>query len=312
MSYPIRYIIQAEIDRTKWDRCIDQAANGLIYGYSLYLDTMSAHWDALVLNDYEAVMPLTWNRKYGFHYLYQPFLSASLGVFGNDINADMMAAFLHAIPPKFRLWECSLNHGNVFPVPGFQLFERANYVLPLNDEYNKLFERFRENVKRNIRKAEKLRCQVKKDFDVDEVIALAELQMHSFAKLKEHDFRNFRTLYNELHRKGKAITYGIQDDQKRLISSAVFFYSHNRAYYILVGNHPNGKTLGAGHALINAFIKDHAGLHLLLDFEGSDIGNIAFFYSSFGAREEKYSAIVYNRLPAVIKWIKRTWINGWK
>jgi hypothetical protein len=308
MSYQIRYIIQTDIDKTKWDRCIDQAPNGLIYGYSIYLDTMSAHWDALVLNDYQAVMPLTWNRKYGFYYLYQPFLSASLGLFGNDIKADLLAAFLHAIPRKFRLWEFSLNHGNVFFVPGFHLFERMNFVLSLNDEYDKLYERFRENVKRNIRKADKLRCQVKIDFDVDEVITLAELQMHSFAKVKENDLSNFRRLYKHLHNKGKAITYGIEDEQKKLISSAVFFYSHNRAYYILVGNHPNGKTLGAGHALINAFIKDHAGRNLFLDFEGSDIGNIAFFYSSFGAREEKYSAIVNNRLPGIIN-IIRTWIK---
>ena len=29
-------------------------------------------WDALVLDDYAAVMPLTWRRKYGTRYLYQP------------------------------------------------------------------------------------------------------------------------------------------------------------------------------------------------------------------------------------------------
>ena len=61
--------------------------NGFIYGYSFYLDHMAKHWDALVSGDYEAVMPLTWNRKYGIYYLYQPFLAAQLGVFGASINA---------------------------------------------------------------------------------------------------------------------------------------------------------------------------------------------------------------------------------
>ena len=91
----------------------------------------------------------------------------------------------------------------------------------------------------------------------------------------------------------------------QLLATAVFFFSHNRAYYILVGNHPNGKTLGASHTLIDAFIKDHAGENLLLDFEGSDISSLAFFYSSFGAVEEKYSAVKLNRLPAPIKWLKK-------
>ena len=79
MSDPlhIQYLSHDEIDKPKWDRCIDEAPNGLIYSYSFYLDHMAKHWDGLVLskgphsdNDYEAVMPLTWNKKYGLHYLY--------------------------------------------------------------------------------------------------------------------------------------------------------------------------------------------------------------------------------------------------
>ncbi|HEY1022037.1 MAG TPA: hypothetical protein VGE06_06975, partial [Flavisolibacter sp.] len=89
-----------------------------------------------------------------------------------------------------------------------------------------------------------------------------------------------------------------------LLASAAFLFSHNRAYYILVGNHPNGRTLGASHALIDAFIRDHAGQNLLLDFEGSDIRNLAFFYSSFGAREERYASIRLNHLPWWLRWVK--------
>src|ERR1700722_19967131 len=96
----IRYIQQPEIDKIKWDHCIGNAGNGLIYGYSCYLDQMAKNWDALVLNDYEAVMPLTWNKKYGIHYLYQPAFTASLGVFGNDMNEKLTRSFIQAIPGK--------------------------------------------------------------------------------------------------------------------------------------------------------------------------------------------------------------------
>jgi len=44
---------------------------------------------------------------------------------------------------------------------------------------------------------------------------------------------------------------------------------------------------------------------MLLDFEGSDIPSLAFFYSSFGAVEERYSAIKLNRLPGLVKWLKK-------
>ena len=69
----------------------------------------------------------------------------------------------------------------------------------------------------------------------------------------------------------------------------------------MVGNHPDGKTIGASHALIDAFIKDHADQNLILDFEGSDIRNLAFFYEGFGATNEIYPALKINKLPWYIK-----------
>ena len=63
MREGIHYVKRQEVNATKWDRCIDQASNGLIYAYSFYLDTMTDSWDALVLNDYEALMPLPWKKK---------------------------------------------------------------------------------------------------------------------------------------------------------------------------------------------------------------------------------------------------------
>ena len=97
----INYLTYQQIDKVKWDACIKEASNGLIYGYSFYLDTMSKNWDALVLNDYEAVMPLTWNKKYGICYLYQPPFTASLGIFGQSLSAALVNRFLAAIPKKF-------------------------------------------------------------------------------------------------------------------------------------------------------------------------------------------------------------------
>ena len=94
-SSGVSYFKNEDIDKAKWDHCIDTAPNGLIYSYSFYLDTMAKHWDALIMNDYEAVMPLTWNKKYGVYYLYQPFLCASLGLFGNNLTSEVLLCFLN-------------------------------------------------------------------------------------------------------------------------------------------------------------------------------------------------------------------------
>jgi len=301
----IQHLTNKEIDKTKWDACIDNADNGLIYAYSFYLDHMAVHWDALVLNDYEVVMPLTWNKKYGIYYLYQPFLTAQLGLFGKNISEEIFSKFLKTIPAKFKYWDIFLNHSNLFTIDGFNLYQRKNFALGLNKPYEQLYTNYKENIQRNIKKAEQAGCNAEKDLDVEKLIKLAWQQMKSHSKVSADNAERFRKLYKYLHERKKAITYGIISAQNELLASCVFFFSHNRVYYILVGNDPKGKTLGASHALIDAFIKDHADENLLLDFEGSDIPGLALFYSSFGAAEENYTAIRLNKLPFYLRWIKK-------
>lgn len=297
----IQYLSNNKIDKPLWDECIAKANNGLIYAYSFYLDTMADHWDGLVVNNYEAVMPLPWRKKYGISYLYHPFLTAQLGLFGNNINAQLLEDCLDKIPSKFKLWEFSLNHSNTFLSERFPVYQRRNYVLDLNPSYEILHSGYRENVQRNIKKSIQYGNQVTPNVDVDDIIELSKAQAK---EVPEKDFQNFRDLHHTLRNKNAVKTYGVFSKNGELLASCVFSFSHNRAYYILVGNHPNGRTLGASHTLIDAFIKDHAGQNLVLDFEGSDIRNLAFFYSSFGAKEEIFPAIKVNRLPWYIKWLK--------
>ena len=301
----IRYVTYQQLNKQKWDSCIDNAANGLIYAYSFYLDEMADNWDGLVLNDYEAVMPLPWRKKYSICYLYQPFFCASLGIFSEKIiTAELAAQFFQAVPAKFKYWDISLNHGNSFLLPEFGMYERTNYVLNLQPGYEKLLTGFKTNIKRNIKKAGELGCTVEKNISLTPILVLSKEILQAVSPIEEEDYNNFSELYKILSGKGQAINYAVYSAQKELLASCLFFFSHKRAYYILVGNHPNGKTVGASHLLVNAFIKDYAGKDLLLDFEGSDIRNLAFFYSSFGAKEEKYGAIKLNRLPKLVKWLK--------
>jgi hypothetical protein len=81
----IRHLKHSEIDLQKWDSCVQNAANALVYAESWYLDIVSPHWEALVADDYEYVMPLPVKRKFGIPFLVQPPLSQQLGVFSLHI-----------------------------------------------------------------------------------------------------------------------------------------------------------------------------------------------------------------------------------
>jgi len=301
----ISYLQQSAIDKQKWDRCIDIAPNGLIYAYSFYLDAMSKNWDALILNDYEIVMPLTWNKKYSIHYLYQPFFCAQLGIFGNNISVDIVKSFFENVPSKFKYWDFYLNRDNLFSIKNCPMYERSNYILLLKYNYEALSKKFAQSHLRNIKRALHLGNIVRKDIPIDDVIALAREQTKNFSPITKKDYDNFSVLFEILKSRKMAVTYGVYATNKQLTASCVFIFSHQRAYYILVGNHPNGKTSGASHLMIDYFIKEHSGENLTLDFEGSNISSLAFFYKSFGAVLEKYPGIKLNRLPALAKLFKQ-------
>jgi len=297
----ISYLPQANIDKQKWDHCIDNAGNGLIYAYSFYLDGMSKNWDALILDDYEIVMPLTWNKKYTIHYLYQPFFCAQLGIFGNNISSKIVKVFFENIPSKFKYWDFYLNKDNLFSLPSFPMYERSNYILPLQSTYEILLGKYAQSHVRNIKRAAKQGNIVKKNIPLKDVIFLAKEQTKKFSPIREKDYNNFSKVYEIIKKKKMAVTYGVYSSNNQLTASCAYVFSHNRAYYILVGNHPDGRISGASHLMIDHFIKEHAGENLILDFEGSNISSLAFFYKSFGSSLEKYPGIKMNKLPAIAK-----------
>ena len=104
----IRYLERRDIDKSKWDACISKAPNQNIYGYAAYLDTMAVNWDALIINDYEAVLPLPWKKKFGICYLYTPRFTSPLAVYGQIPSSIELKHILNQVPRKFRLWDLNL------------------------------------------------------------------------------------------------------------------------------------------------------------------------------------------------------------
>jgi hypothetical protein len=267
---------------------------------------MSTHWDGLVLGDYEAVMPLTWNRKWGISYLYQPYLSAEGGVFQQDpVTSETLKAFLESIPGKFRFWEFSLNAENLLPDTGFPLYPRANFLLPLRAPYADICKGYNKNLKRNIRKAEDDGLVYTKDVPLQTALALAREQQNGYAQISPTHYARFEELFAKLSNDRMAVTRGIEDGEGKVLAAGVFLFSHAKAYYLIGGNHPDGRDNGASHLLLDRFIREYAGSGLTFDFEGSDIPTLAQFYRSYGAYEQPYAAIRLNRLPAPLRWLKK-------
>lgn len=253
---------------------------------------------------YEYVMPLPVKRKYGIRYLYQPFLIPHLGVYGKKPDEAIITAFLDSIPSTIRWIDITLNPGSIPASERYPAQLRTNFTLRLDPSYESLFAAYRSNHIRNILRANKAGCIVDNQVSPHEIFRLAEAYLGPRGHFPAQHREAFLRLCDEWIHTGNACTYGIRANGI-LLSTALFLLYDNRAYYLLVGNHPNGKTLGTSHALIDAFIKDNSGKELVLDFEGSDVPSLAFFYEGFGATKEELGWLRIDRLPAWISRIKR-------
>ena len=93
----IKYILREHIDEDKYNECITISKQSLIYGYSWYLDIVCDQWDALILDDYVAVMPIPWRKKYGITYVYPPLWLLQLGIFSKNLYGIVRAYFLFSL-----------------------------------------------------------------------------------------------------------------------------------------------------------------------------------------------------------------------
>jgi hypothetical protein len=301
----IHFLNHTEIDQHKWDLCLEQSANSLIYGYSWYLNEVSPNWDALVLDDYLAVMPLTGHRKYFIYYLSQPFFTQQLGVFSkNSITQDLLLEFINAIPRKFRFVEIQLNEQNQILDDKFKIKKRRNYVLDLSKNYDKIKKGYNTQAKRNLKIAAKSGLELR-TISVQEVILFYKLHKAVSTKgVKEKDYQMLQRLMEKALENRKILTKGVYAKSGELLAAGAFLLNQNRIIFLLGNGSELGRELGAMTYLMDCLIFQFSNHKMIFDFEGSEIEGIARFFKSFGSERRNYYRYKRNRLPWILRLFK--------
>lgn len=301
----IRYLKNDEIDRIKWDRCIDKSFNGIIYAYSWYLDVVSEGWQALIEGDYETIMPLPAKRKVGINYLSQPLFTQQLGVFSvSNLSMVKVTKFIESIPSQFRLIEINLNSYNSFCFKVPEYIMNKNYELDLISDYQSIKKSYSTNLQRNLKKAQENKLELRKNINPELIINLFKANRGSeLKKMKSRHYQIFSSVIKECISRGKGHTFGVYKNNE-ILAGATFIYSHGKVIFLFSGLNETGKKNQAMPWLIDGFIKENALRSITLDFEGSNDPGLGRFYKSFGSRECNYFSYRVNNLPALIKMLK--------
>jgi hypothetical protein len=302
----ITHLKHSQIDKAKWDECIDHSTNRIVYARSWYLDIVCPGWEALVAADYEMVMPLTSGNKYGIKYLYQPFFTQQLGIFSKkEPDQKLDEEFLISIPAEFRYVDIALNKWNRCQLTEFQAWSNVNYELKLDKPYTELANGYSSNTKRNIKKATQSNLSILNDVKTGELIQLFRNNMGKGIKnLKTGHYEHLKQIMDYSLSEQNAEIYGVNSVQGELCAGAFFLKSYDSYIFLFSATNEESKENGAMFMIIDQFIRKHAGERMILDFEGSNIKSLGRFYKSFGADEFNYQRIKKNNLPGLLKLFK--------
>ncbi|MBN2747387.1 MAG: hypothetical protein JXR34_11735 [Bacteroidales bacterium] len=304
----IQYVRNELINKNKWDSAVNNSINSYIYAYSFYLDIVAdGQWDALIMDDYQMILPLPYRIKYGVKYLFQPPFTQQLGIFYRKTcsNFDVFE-FFRAIPKSFRFAEMNFNKFMLGRIPPKYLSKvNQNFELEIAADYERLYQNYSTNLKRNLKKAKESNLREVNYVEPDEIIRL--FQENKGAELKSfnmQDYQRLKKLLYMLMHKGKAELRGMINERNDIVAGAVFLQSNGRRIFLFSGLSAEGKEKGAMPLLIDSQINKFAGEQIIFDFEGSNDENLARFYAGFGALNFQYPSIRMNRLPFPLNYFK--------
>lgn len=300
----IRYLKNSEIDKSRWDQCVNASFNSIVYAASWYLDLVHEDWEALVEDDYERVMPLTGKKKYGVSYIFQPYFTQQLGVFSKNIlTPGIVREFIDNIPTHYKYIDIRINSFNKLHNHPFEVRPNKNFLLDLIHNYEKIAGRYSVNTKRNLKKSNLSNLTFVESIKPEAIVTLfRDNKGKSVDKWKEvHYQRLLKLIYTAIY-KGRGSTYGVFTNENQLCAGAFFLSSNNRLIFLFSGSNDIARENGAMTMLIDRVIRLFAPGNMVLDFEGSNEANLARFYRGFGSKESSYLSLKINRLPFPMKY----------
>ena len=300
----IKYIQREHLDEEKYNDCIENSIQSNSYAFSWYLDIVCDNWDVLVLDDYEAVMPIPWRKKYGIKYVYPPLWVLQLGVYSNEaINEN---EFLTHLFSTFKFVELRMNTHNNFELYSEFLQSKQCQKLVLNTTYSSILSKYRKDRKKDLQKATTADLIEKWN---DHPSNLIELFKNNIGKrtpnIKENDYQNLEKLIAICIQKKVGEILAVYDKKNKLVASVFLLKHKNSITKLISSTNLKDRKNGANTFLIDRVIFKYHKDFSVFNFGGSSIKSVASFSKSFGAETEKYHQLKMNKLPKVLQLFKK-------
>jgi len=263
-------------------------------------------WDAVTIVKAGKVigrLPFVRKRLLGLTILTQPLLTQFLGPWietadGKPQNRlahehQVLAGLVDELPPHdVFLQHChhSVTNCLAFYWHGFTLSNSYTYVLDDLNDHDKIWAGLRENIRREIRKAER-QVSIRPVEDIGTVIALNRMTYERQGMSAPYSTDTVRRLDAACRERGVRRIL-VAEGADGIAHAAVYLvWDGTSAYYLMGGGDPRLRTSGAMSLLMWEAIKFAGQVARRFDFEGSMLRPVERFFRAFGARQVPYARL---------------------
>jgi len=329
------------MDADKWNHTVLSSRDGTLFACHEYLDQMTSGWSGLVIGDYEMVLPLTDQSKWGIKYLSAIPFVRQLGLIGDGPGpaavclknqADSAALYrdiFKAIHRFARYGDICFNHHNAVVFEGSGRDSRMrpsfsgtqlnqgmyggevspvpNYEIHLQQGYERIFADFHRPVKKKLTRIKKEGILKYSLMNAQDVLAdyRALLQEKSGLKL-ESAFQQLKRLLPTEFGRHHFTGYQIQDSSsQQVLLTGIYGKDQWRIYKFMTAVTPAGRKQHASVFALDHLLATYAGEDLVFDFMGSRLPGVRTFIQSFGAVNHPCYLYHFNRLPWPLRLLKK-------
>lgn len=305
MDNIIQILPSNKIDSNRWNKCIAQSDNALIYADYFFLSNLCDHWSGLIIGDYKTIMPLPWRNKWGIRYFYAPAFIQQLGLFG-DLSNLPISNILNTLKEFARFGDLFFNYQNSEILNKIKCFPKTNYILNLNQSYPQIHARYSHDLIKNLQKSEKRNLTYKNDVKIEDTILKFQAQYQErFPKFNFKVYQNLIKVCLELSKNNQCIIRSAHNDTtNEPLSIALLLKDKNRIYLLLNTTNTIGRSYAANHFLLDQIIQEFCEETLVFDFEGSERKGIKEFYESFHPEIQPYFHCRFNYLPFLLNYVR--------
>jgi hypothetical protein len=221
-----------------------------------------------------------------------PWVRPSEAKYTNALSAEheAMGELIERLPTHDRFrqgFAPEVTNWLPFAWAGFDASVAYTYRLTDLSDLDAVWSGLRENIRREIRKAER-QVEVVEDLGLDRFLAAAAQTFERQgleSRLPTEAFRRVEDAASS--RDARRILFAV-DDAKRIHGALYLIWDDRVAYYLAGGGDPQLRKSGAMSLLMWRAIQQAAGVSAVFDFEGSMLRPVERFFRGFGARQTSF------------------------